>query len=289
MEHRRQLRVLLKLRAKGLFFTNFALCLIITLITYAISMLGGYAAGLVLPPANDVLYAPDLSVYYPQFLLFYGILLGVTLLSSPLTMGSYAWFSELSMMRRPKVREVFNWLGDIRLTVKAFGAELWFLGICVIWAVVFLGLPVATVVFISMNVERMAANAVVLLSGLITLLTVAGVVLTVVRAYSYLPALFVLAAHPEMRIRDAFRECSLFMTGRRWEFMELIISFLGWFLLESFSCGLVALYVKPYFNLSVLSFTQQARGIWLMETGKGTVDTVWTPDTTTQEEDDMDV
>ncbi len=60
-------------------------------------------------------------------------------------------------------------------------------------------------------------------------------------------------------------------------------------MLESFSCGLVALYVKPYFNLSVLSFTQQARGIWLMETGKGTVDTVWTPDTTTQEEDDMDV
>ncbi len=138
------------------------------------------------------------------------------------------------MMRRPKVREVFNWLGDIRLTVKAFGAELWFLGICVIWAVVFLGLPVATVVFISMNVERMAANAVVLLSGLITLLTVAGVVLTVVRAYSYLPALFVLAAHPEMRIRDAFRECSLFMTGRRWEFMELIISFWDGFCLKAF-------------------------------------------------------
>ena len=104
------------------------------------TMLGGYAAGsYCLRRMTAVRTGP--SVYYPQFLLFYGILLGVTLLSSPLTMGSYAWFSELSMMRRPKVREVFNWLGDIRLTVKAFGAELWFLGICVIWAVVFWACP----------------------------------------------------------------------------------------------------------------------------------------------------
>ena len=289
MGYKRQLRALLKLRAKGFLFTNFGVCLLITLITYVISMLGGYAAGLVLPTANDVLYAPDLSVYYPKFLLFYGIVLGVTLLSSPLTMGSYAWFSELSMMRRPKVQEVFNWLGDTRLVLKAFGATLWFLGVCVIWTVIFLGLPMATVAFVSANIGRMAVNTVVFLSGLISLLVIAGVILTVIRAYSYLPALFVLAAHPEMRIREAFRECSLFMEGRRWEFMELILSFLGWFLLTSFSCGLLALYVKPYFNLTVLSFTQQARGTWLMATGKGTADTVWTLETTTQEEDDRNV
>ena len=289
MEYRRQLRVLLKLRAKGLFFTNFGLCIIITLITYVISLLGGYTAQLALPPVYDVLYAPDFSVYYPQFLMFYGMILGVTLLSSPLTMGSYAWFSELSMMRHPKMWDIFNWVGDIRLMLKAFGAQLWFFGICAIWTIVFLGLPVATVVFISVNVERMAVNSVIFLSGLIALLTIAGVILTVVRVYSYLPALFVLAAHPEMHIREVFHECTLFMAGRRWEFMVLVLSFLGWFLLESFSCGLVALYVKPYFNLSVLSFTQQARGTWLMESGKGTVDTVWTPNTMTWEEDDSDV
>ncbi len=280
---------MLKLRAKGVFLTNFGICMVVTLITYAVSMLGGYAAGLVLPPMNDVLYAPDLSIYYRQFLLFYGIILGVMLLASPLTMGSYAWFSELSMMRHPKIREVFTWLGDPRLTVKAFGATLWFVCICLIWSVVFLGLPVATVLFVSVKVKEMAVGAVLFLSGLIFLLALAGAILTVVRSCSYLPALFVLAAHPDMHIREAFRECALFMAGRRGEFMELILSFLGWFLLESFTCGLVTLYVKPYFNLTLLSFTQQARGVWLMESGKSAVDAVWTPETTIQEKDDMDV
>ncbi len=289
MEYRRQLRVLLKMRSKGLLFPNFGVCVVVTLVTHIISMLGGYAAGLVLPPANDVLYAPDITVYYPQFLTYYGILLGILLLASPLTMGSYAWFSELSMMRKPKIREIFNWLGDMRLTCKALGASLWFAGLCLAWTLVFLGIPIATVLFISANVTRMAAGAVVFLSGLITLLTISGVVLMAVRVFSYLPALYVLAAHPDMRIREVFRECSLFMTGRRWEFMELILSFAGWFLLQNFSCGLVSLFVKPYFSLTVLSFTQQARGTWLAEHGKNVVDAVWTPKTTTQGEDGMDV
>lgn len=289
MEYRRQLRVLLKMRSKGLLFTNFGVCVMVTLIAHILSMLGGYAAGLVLPPANDVLYAPDITVYYPQFLLFYGILLGIMLLVSPLTMGSYAWFSELSMMRKPKIREIFNWLGDVRLTCKAFGASLWFAGLCLAWSLAFLGIPIATVIFISANVTRIAVSAVVFLSGLITLLTISGVVLTFVRVISYLPALYVLAAHPDMRIREVFRECSLFMAGRRWEFLELVLSFTGWFLLQNFSCGLIALFVKPYFSLTVLSFTQHARGTWLAEHGKNAVDAVWTPETTRQEEDGMDV
>ena len=90
MERKRQLRMLLKLRAKGLLITNFGVCIVITIIMQAIPMLGGYAAGLVLPPTNELLYAPDISVYYPQMLRFYSIILGVTMLASPLTMGAYA-------------------------------------------------------------------------------------------------------------------------------------------------------------------------------------------------------
>lgn len=288
MEYRRQLRVLLKMRAKGLFFTHFGVCIVVTLLTYAISMLGGYAAGLVLPPANEIMYTPDLSRYTMQFLMFYGILLGVTLLASPLTMGAYAWFSELSMLRKPKVREVFNWLGDPRLTIKSFGATLWFMGICLFWGAAFLGIPVLTILYVNFRVTEMAAGAVVFLAGLLAILSISGAVLTVVRACSFLPAFFVLAAHPDMHIREAFRECRLFMAGRRWEFFVLILSFAGWFLLGSFSCGLAILYVRPYFNLSVLSFTQQARGVWLAENGKG-ADTVWTPETEAHEEDDLDV
>lgn len=289
MEFRRRLRVLLKLRAKSMFLTNFGVCMAVTLITSAITMLGGYAAGLVLPSADSLLNAPDLSVYYPKILLFYGIALGTILLSSPLTMGAYAWFSELSMQRYQKIREVFSWLGDPRLTLKAFGATLWFLGISLVWAAAFLGIPVLTILFITARVKEMAVGAVVFLSGLLTLLVLTGAILTAVRVCAYLPAFFVLAAHPNMHIREVFRECSLFMQGRRWEFFELLLSFLGWFLLSSFTCGLVALYVRPYMNLTLLSFTQQARGSWLMENGKAFADAVWTPETANPEEEDEDV
>ena len=289
MEQRRQLRILLKLRAKGLFFTHLLVCIAVTLITYIISMLGGYAAGLVLPPANELLYAVDLSAYYPRIFLFYGILLGLGLLTAPLTMGSYAWFSELSMMRTPKVRDLFLWVGDFKLAIKAFGAALWFLGIWIVWGLVFLAIPVGIVILVSMKAGEMALSAVLFLTGFLLLVTISGVVLTIVRASAYLPALFVLAAHPTMPIREAFRECGLFMAGRRWEFAELLLSFLGWLLLGSVTCGLITFYLQPYFNLTVLAFTQHARATWLLENGKGGMDTVWTPETIIREEDDTDV
>lgn len=284
MEYRRKLRVLLKFRAKSLFAMNLGPCLVITLITHAVSMLGSYAAGLVLPSANEFVYAEDLTVYYPQILLFYGILLGVLLLMSPLTMGSYAWYSELSMMRKPKIREVFNWMGDLRLTFRAICSMLWFLAIALLWALAFLGVPVALVLFITSPAVSMDISAVVFLSGFLSFLLFTGTLLTVFRVCSYLPALFVIATHPQIRIREAFRECSLYMAGRRTEFVELLISFIGWFIVLSVTGGLAAFYVSPYFHLTLLSYAQQARGVWLAENGKE-ADPAWTPETEQTEED----
>ncbi len=288
MEYRRRLRVLLKMRAKGIFYRNFPVCLAVTLITQAISMLGGYAAGLVLPSANDFVYAADPTIFLPQFLQFYGILYGVFLISAPLTMGSYAWFSDLSMQRSPKIREVFNWLGDFHLLLKAFGAMLWLTGLAILWALAYLGIPAATIWFVTAKLSQIPVQAVVFLSGILTMVTIVGTVFTVLRVFAYLPALYLLAAHPAMRIREAFRECSHFMSGRQGEFLELMISFAGWFLLNGFTGGLTSLYVSPYFNLTVLSFTQQARGIWLAEQGKQP-DAVWTPEEQEPREDDSDV
>lgn len=286
MDFRRRLRVMLKLRARGLLYSNFLACVAVTLITQAISMLGGIAAGLVLPSANEFVYAADPTVYLPQFLQFYGILYGTFLISAPLTMGGYAWFSQLSMNRRQKIRSVFAWLDDFRLMGKAFSAMLWLTLLALGWGLLFLGAPAAITWFVTARFSDIPVSAAVTLSGFLGMLVIAGSALTIYRITSYLPALFVLAAHPEMGVREAFRECGEYLAGRQWEFFELILSFLGWFLINGLTNGLTGIFVTPYVTLTLLIFTQRVRGIWLKNSGKPD-DPVWTPEKEEQEDEDV--
>ena len=274
MEFRRRLRVMLKMNARRLLFANLPACLAVTLITQAISLLGGFAAAMVLPAVNEFVYASDPVVYLPRFLLYYGILYGVFLLSAPLTMGGYAWFSELSMLRRPKIRDVFRWMDDFRLMGKAFGAMLWLTVLALGWGLAFLGIPAVTTILVTARLSSIPMSAAVTLSGFLVMLMFVGSALTIYRIVAYLPALYVLAAHPDMGIREVFRECSAFMAGRQWEFFELIISFIGWFIVNVFSNGLAGLYVTPYLSLTILLFTQRARITWLHNNGKEP-DPVW--------------
>ena len=72
------------------------------------------------------------------------------------------------------------------------------------------------------------------------------------------------------------------MQGRRWEFLWLLASFIVWYLLQGVTCGLSAIFVSPYRNLTLLNFTQQARIQWLHEAGKPN-DPVWAPGNTRED------
>lgn len=284
MNEKRLFRITLKLYAKRMLFQNMRFCIAATLISMSLMLLGNLLAQRFLPDIRVLETTMDLTPYLPQVLQYYGVLLAATLLSAPLTMGFYAWLSELSMNRRPKILEIFNWLGDIRLAFKAFGSMLWFGGICLFQAVIHLALPIGLMLFISKRIEVMGTQSAVFLIGILTLLLAAGMFLMLTRILVYLPAQLLLASHSDMRIREAYSQCRKFMNGRNWEFLFLVGSFLFWFYLQSLSGGILSLFVQPYFMTSVLLFTQEARARWMHQMGRNTPDPVWTPNQNHEEE-----
>jgi len=285
MNEKRLFRITLKLYAKRMLFQNLRDCIAATLFSMSLMLLGNLLAQRFLPDLRVLETTLDLTPYLPQVLRYYAVLLSALLLSAPLTMGFYAWLSELSMNRKPRLREIFNWFGDLRMAAKAFGAVLWFGVICVFQAVIHLALPIGLMLFISKRVDVMGAQSATFLIGLLTLLLAAGIGLMLARVLVYLPAQYLLASHPEMRIREAYAQCRKFMSGRHWEFLFLVGSFLFWFYLESLSGGILTFFVQPYFTLSVLLFTQEARTRWMHQMGRTTPDPAWTPSSAEEEEE----
>ena len=267
MNYRRRLRIETKMRARGILLRTLFACLAVTVIGKILSVLGGFLASGILP-YNMLTQETDLLNYFPDILKYMGIILGVMLISSPLTMGIYSWFYELSALRKQKISSIFNWMGDTRLIFKALSASLWFAALGMMWAVAYMIVPAS--LYFYLRVFAAGSNPMGMYSaGLLeNVLLIAGIVLTATRVISYQPALFVLAGNPEMSVRKAFAECSRYMNGRRMEYFLFALSFLVWYLLATMTFGLMLLFVEPYYNIAMISYAQLIRGEWLVGTGQ---------------------
>lgn len=76
----------------------------------------------------------------------------------------------------------------------------------------------------------------------------------IVKAYSYSMTFYILADHPEMKATDAITASRMMMKGRKWDLFVLDLSFFWWIVLVSVSCGIAAIYVEPYMEMSHASF-----------------------------------
>ncbi|NCA68255.1 MAG: DUF975 family protein [Clostridia bacterium] len=65
---------------------------------------------------------------------------------------------------------------------------------------------------------------------------------------------YVMADQPELTGKQAIEECKKLMKGRIDEIFGLYISFIGWFLLSILTCGILFIYVAPYFTLTVTKY-----------------------------------
>lgn len=76
----------------------------------------------------------------------------------------------------------------------------------------------------------------------------------IIAALRYSQSFYVLAENPDMSIRDCVNESKALMSGRLWEYFVLQLSFILWGLLVSVTCGLAALYVAPYTNVTYAGY-----------------------------------
>lgn len=73
----------------------------------------------------------------------------------------------------------------------------------------------------------------------------------IVKHYEYLMVPYIIAENPAMDYKEAFQISKQMMDGEKMEAFIMDLSFLGWYLLSTVTCGLLAIfYVNPYVQAS---------------------------------------
>ena len=94
-----------------------------------------------------------------------------------------------------------------------------------------------------------SAFKVTLLVGIYTFLwSLLFIIPGIVKGYSYSMALYVLADNKGKSARECIAESKAMMEGHKMELFVLDLSFIGWYLLCTLTCGLASLYVAPLLN-----------------------------------------
>lgn len=108
---------------------------------------------------------------------------------------------------------------------------------------------VHTLVFIFSNGYWKNVALTMFLKDLFTALwTLLLIVPGIIKGYEYRMIPYLLAENPEMDHKEAFARSKEMMTGQKWDAFVLDLSFIGWFLLNALTLGILGIfYVHPYY------------------------------------------
>ena len=76
----------------------------------------------------------------------------------------------------------------------------------------------------------------------------------IVKAYSYSMAFYIMKDHPEYTARQCIDESRRIMSGNKMKLFLLGLSFIGWAIVCTFTCGLGYLWLAPYVQASTAKF-----------------------------------
>lgn len=76
----------------------------------------------------------------------------------------------------------------------------------------------------------------------------------IVKAYSYSMAFYIMKDHPEYTARQCIDESRRIMCGNKMKLFLLDLSFIGWAIVCSFTCGIGYLWLYPYMQASRAEF-----------------------------------
>ena len=69
----------------------------------------------------------------------------------------------------------------------------------------------------------------------------------IIKSYEYRMIPYLLAENPDMTKEEVFAESKSLMKGNKWKAFVLDLSFIGWYILSIFTCGILSIfYVNPY-------------------------------------------
>ena len=65
---------------------------------------------------------------------------------------------------------------------------------------------------------------------------------------------YIVAENDNISSQDAIKESIRIMDGHKMDLFILELSFLGWMILTVLSCGIVGIYVYPYYQATITNF-----------------------------------
>lgn len=88
----------------------------------------------------------------------------------------------------------------------------------------------------------------------------------IIKAISYALTPYILADCKNVKATDALKLSMRMMEGHKWEYFVLGLSFIGWLLLTSLTCGLLyVFYVGPYMNNTFAGYYAERKAAALAE------------------------
>ena len=81
----------------------------------------------------------------------------------------------------------------------------------------------------------------------------------IIKAYSYSMAFYIMNDHPEYTASQCIDESRKMMQGHKLDLFCLHLSFIGWIIVASLTCGIGFLWLEPYMMLAQANFYEELK------------------------------
>lgn len=143
--------------------------------------------------------------------------------------------------------------------IALFGTII--VGIGVIAALAVVG--VVTITGNGNSVESIATAGGIFAVVVILMLVVfyALYIVLIVKSYYYVLTEYIGNDNIDMSAKEVVEKSKELMTGNRWRFFVLSLSFMGWAILASLTCGIGYIWLAPYMEITTIKFYEDIAGI----------------------------
>lgn len=171
-------------------------------------------------------------------------------------------FGFLVTMMKLKRGEEISYVGFFSDGFNSFGKVWGVMG----WTLVKLLVP-AIIVIVSiivmvighiMSVSDSSFGAILAVIGTIAYLV--SLIYTIIKSYLYQLSLYIVVDNENMTAKEAVEESEKLMNGHRWQFFWLQLTFIGWAILATITCGIGYFWLLPYIQISSIAFYENLAG-----------------------------
>ena len=110
-------------------------------------------------------------------------------------------------------------------------------------------------------------GAMVLMFILIFLWSLLFFIPGIIKSFSYAMTPYILDEDPELSPSEAIHRSRLMMKGHKFDLFWLWLSFIGWGILNIFTCGIGSLWLNPYIYTATAAFYQEVKADYQMNGG----------------------